>query len=162
MIEARLNLERVLLDEFEKEAFAYHELNPPPSAVAIDPHPAELVTLLDTDTPMDVFRKQVLELPADKRCIMLHNKRDSHRGRYQSEVSAVCSTALKANTLMSVMPSMVAAKSAVYYLAKYFKKDSCTPKDLLILYHKAKILQERYPSTVTWTWEYNRIYLTTY
>jgi len=35
-------------------------------------------------------------------------------------------------------------------------------KDLLILYHKAKILQERYPSTVTWTWEYNRIYLTTY
>ena len=45
--------------------------------------------------------------------------------------------------------SMVAAKSAVYYLAKYFKKDSCTPKDLLILYHKAKILQERYPSTAS-------------
>jgi hypothetical protein len=44
---------------------------------------------------------------------------------------------------------MVAAKSAVYYLAKYFKKDSCTPKDLLILYHKAKILQERYPSTAS-------------
>ena len=121
------------------------------------PHRDTLVT-----TVADIETESASALAAQLAKTLSFTRRFHSILRLENEVSAVCSTALKANTLMSVMPSMVAAKSAVYYLAKYFKKDSCTPKDLLILYHKAKILQERYPSTVTWTWEYNRIYLTTY
>ena len=57
--------------------------------------------------------------------------------RLENEVSAVCSTALKANTLTSVMPSMVAAKSAVYYLAKYSRKTAAPQRIYSCFHHRA-------------------------
>ena len=146
-VSARENLYRALLNEHERKLFSFHELNPPIDAVSIDLPPEEMMAneMPDDDSSAS-FRRCLMELSTDKRCIVLHQMRDTHRSRYQSEISPVCTVALKCNTMMSVMVSLVSAKAAMFYLAKYFKKDSCKMKDLLILYHKARELQRRFPS----------------
>ena len=140
---ARVNLQRVLADSVEHLMFMYHELNPPNDVVDIDSPP---VAIEASDDCRGSVRARFLEVPYDERTIALHQRRSTRRSRYQSQTSAVCSAVLKCNTEMAIMPTAVDAKAACYYLAKYFRKNSCKQKDLLVLYHKAKQLQKRYPS----------------
>ena len=136
---ARENLQRALVDEYEKKKFKFHELNPPSDLVVIDPPPANDGT----------FRGEFMERKHDHRCITLHSKRTTRRSRYQAEASPMCSATLKCNTTMSVMVSMVSAKATMHYLDKYFQKDSCKVKDTLVLYHKCFQLEKKFPSRST-------------
>jgi len=142
-VAARINLERVLRNSVERLMFMYHELNPPSEMVTIDLPPVAVEAGDDCRTNV---RGRFLEVPYDQRTIALHQRRSTRRARYQSQISPICSAVLKCNTEMAMMPTAVDAKAACYYLAKYFRKNSCKQKDLLVLYHKAKQLQKRYPS----------------
>ena len=144
-VSARTNLSRVLRNSLEKDMYKFHELNPPSKVVAIDRPPCDLLEDVGLNA-VDSFRKKYMHRDFDQRCIVMHHQRSDSRSRYQSEASPICSALLKSNTLMSIMPSLVSAKSATYYLAKYFRKDSVAKKDILILYNKAKQLQKKFRS----------------
>ena len=145
---ARADLARVLADFYERKQYAHHELNPPSAVVAIDGPPCDLSCEAEGElTDAEKFRQMYMECKYDRRCFSLHHERPNRRSRFQSETSPICSAVLKSNTLMSIMPSLVSAKSAMFYLAKYFRKDSVQKKDILILYNKAKQLQKRFRSS---------------
>jgi hypothetical protein len=145
-VSARTNFARVLINVFEKKKYANHELNPPSNVVTIDKPPCDLICK-DGLTEAELFRKKYMQVKYDRRSIALNYERPNNRSRYQSEISPICSALLKSNTLMSIMPSLVSAKSTMFYLAKYFRKDSVKKKDILILYNKAKQLQKKFRST---------------